>query len=45
MKAEFLKDENGNIWFFFARDIQIRTPKAKSIGYELLKNSAGNKNN
>ena len=25
MKAEFLKDENGNIWFFYATNIQVRS--------------------
>ena len=24
MKAEFLKDENGNIWFYYASGIQSR---------------------
>ena len=24
MKAEFLKDENGNIWFYYATGIQTR---------------------
>ena len=24
MKAEFLKDDNGNIWFFYATGIQSR---------------------
>jgi hypothetical protein len=24
MKAEFLKDDNGNIWFFYASNIQVR---------------------
>lgn len=25
MKAEFLKDDNGNIWFFYATNIQVRS--------------------
>jgi hypothetical protein len=25
MKAEFLKDENGNIWFTYASNIQMRS--------------------
>ena len=25
MKAEFLKDENGNIWFTYASEIQMRS--------------------
>ena len=29
MKVEFLKDENGNIWFFFASNIQVRSSKAR----------------
>lgn len=29
MKAEFMKDENGNIWFYYASDIQVRPSKAK----------------
>ena len=24
MKAEFFKDANGDIWFFYAKDIQVR---------------------
>ena len=35
MKAEFLKDENGCIWFFFAQNIQVRPPKTKNYLYEL----------
>ena len=27
MKAEFTKDENGWIWFFYSRDIYIRKNK------------------
>jgi hypothetical protein len=30
MKAEFLRDENNNIWFTYARDIQIRRLQNKS---------------
>jgi len=29
MKAEFLRDENDNIWFTFAKDIHIRRIKSK----------------
>ena len=29
MKAEFLKDENGNIWFFYGRHIHTRMVKNK----------------
>jgi hypothetical protein len=29
MKAEFLRDENDNIWFTFAKDIQIRRIHSK----------------
>lgn len=25
MKAEFLKDDNGNIWFYYAKCIQTRS--------------------
>ena len=35
MKAEFLKDENGNIWFFFAHDVHVKPPKTKHLLYEL----------
>ena len=24
MRCEFMKDENGQIWFFYASDIQVR---------------------
>ena len=27
MKAEFLRDENGNVWFFFAHNVQMRPAK------------------
>ena len=27
MKAEFIKDENGWIWFFYSKDIYIRKNK------------------
>lgn len=30
MKAEFLKDENGNIWFYYASNIQIRSRLSKN---------------
>jgi len=29
MKAEFLKDENDNLWFTFAKDIHIRRVQNK----------------
>ena len=29
MKAEFLKDENGNIWFYYAINIQGRSRNKK----------------
>lgn len=29
MKTTFLKDENGNIWFFYANNIQVRPCKNK----------------
>jgi len=29
MKAEFLKDDNGNIWFFYASNIQGRSRNKK----------------
>lgn len=45
MKAEFLKDENGNIWFFFASNIQIRTCKNRISPAYNLKNSASQKAN
>ncbi len=36
MKAEFLKDENGNIWFFFATNIQIRPSKNRmGLAYDI----------
>jgi len=30
MKAEFMKDENDYIWFFYAKDIYMRENKHKS---------------
>ena len=34
MKAEFLKDENGNIWFYYATNIQGRSRiKKNAAGY------------
>lgn len=30
MKAEFLKDENSNIWFFYASNIQVRSSKGRN---------------
>ena len=43
MKAEFLRDENDNLWFTFAKDIHIRRLQSKlSItGYETKKFSEG----
>lgn len=36
MKTVFLKDENGNIWFFYAQNIQIRQAKNRLLsGYDL----------
>jgi hypothetical protein len=39
MKAEFLRDENNNIWFTFAKDIQIRRihSKVSLTGYDSKK--------
>jgi hypothetical protein len=39
MKAEFLRDENNNIWFTFAKDIQIRRTHSKVslTGYDSKK--------
>ena len=39
MKAEFLRDENDNIWFTFAKDIQIRriNSKISLTGYDSKK--------
>ena len=32
MKAEFFKDMNGKIWFFYARGIQVRdSPNIKGL--------------
>jgi hypothetical protein len=31
MKTEFLRDENDNLWFTFARDIQIRRIESKTM--------------
>jgi hypothetical protein len=45
MKAEFLKDDNGNIWFFYAESMQVRNCKGRmGIAYE-LKSAAANKAN
>ena len=43
MKAEFLRDENDNLWFTFAKDIHTRRLQSKlSItGYETKKVSEG----
>lgn len=30
MKAEFVRDENGWIWFFYARDIHARKSKSRA---------------
>ena len=30
MKAEFFKDDNGNIWFYYASCIQIRSRLSKN---------------
>lgn len=36
MKTVFLKDENGNLWFFYAQNIQIRQAKNRLLsGYDL----------
>jgi hypothetical protein len=39
MKAEFLRDENNNVWFTFAKDIQIRRihSKISITGYDSKK--------
>lgn len=44
MKAEFLKDENSNIWFFFASNIQVRSKTRVSHAYS-MRNSASQKAN
>jgi len=31
MRTEFLRDENNNIWFTYAKDIQIRNLENKNI--------------
>lgn len=44
MKAEFLKDENGNIWFFYASKIQIRPSRNRLLpAYELRSGVGANK--
>lgn len=44
MKAEFLKDENSNIWFFYASNINIRSKARVNHGFS-IKNSASQKAN
>ena len=34
MKAEFLEDDNKNVWFFYARDIQYRECKDKIMSID-----------
>ena len=44
MKAEFFKDENGNIWFYYASNIQMRPSKNRLLpAYELRSGVGGNK--
>lgn len=40
MKAEFLKDENGNIWFFYAHHINTRPAKNKAAALYEVRNLA-----
>ena len=41
MKAEFFKDMNGKIWFFYARGIQCRdSPNTKTFNVDKAKNHA-----
>lgn len=46
MKAEFLKDDNGNIWFFYASNIQtrsrIKSSPENGMNIESMKNSKTN---
>ncbi|CDW81558.1 UNKNOWN [Stylonychia lemnae] len=45
MKAEFLKDENGNIWFFYASNIRTRKTSTRALPAYNMKNSASQKAN
>ena len=40
MKAEFLKDENGNIWFYYATGIQGRSRNKKGSSDVAQQNAA-----
>ena len=43
MKAEFFKDSNGKIWFFYARGIQCRnSPNTKALNCDDAKKQARN---
>ena len=36
MKAEFFKDENGYIWFFYAKEICIRKSRIEGTAEAIL---------
>ena len=42
MKAQFLKDDNGNIWFFYATNIQTRS-RVKNIPTSIAEAAEGSK--
>mmetsp|Transcript_45789 Transcript_45789/g.33509 ORF Transcript_45789/g.33509 Transcript_45789/m.33509 type:complete len:92 (-) Transcript_45789:411-686(-) len=37
MRCEFLKDENGTIWFFYASEIRVRPVKGRGSEYSIKK--------
>ena len=40
MRCEFMKDENGHIWFFYASDIQVRSMRNHQTGTYAQKKAA-----
>lgn len=40
MKAEFFKDYNGEIWFYYCRDIHFRQPEGVTDSGTQAKNAA-----